>query len=982
MNSDNAREARAIVTGLGLVCFALFLGVSLYTHSASDALDYHAAQSQEIQNKAGLIGAQLAHYAFCLYGIGAWVLAVVMLVCGSSMCAMRSMSGFLPKAVGAILLMALVCTWTAALDRRGLFSEDYPAGPGGLLGSAVLAPPLIAYFGRVGVFLVLAACGLLCCLLLAPALTEIVLALVGRGVVNAMHWGVDLALGRSAPQPAFVPAEPALATAGVSARRIPSRGAEEDAESHFENVRPLIAQSPPTRRLRIPLADLEKRDAEDLLDEPADEAAPRRLPGVRKAEAENDRLKDIRKPARTVEVPDAEDETDRRRQMAVDQAEAAEATRLEREKKAQEQQQREMKALEKLEKERAGKDAERAKQQSKFAAVLAAEAAAAASADADSAAQPPAKPKPQLPDNYELPKYDLLIENDITPTITSEAIKERGATVVQTLWDFKIGAKLVDHHKGPTVTMYELELDAGVKVQRVVQLQDNLAIALKADNGVRVVYPIPGKSTIGIEVPNAEDHTVRMRPILESPDFRKKNWALPLILGRDSVGHPLVADLAPMPHLLIAGTTGSGKSVCVNSIILSMMILRRPHEVKLILVDPKQVEMTDFKDIPHLLCPVVTDMKLAAGVLTWAVQKMEERFEKMAKLGVRNLATFNKMSREDRLAKLPAGEPPEDFMDPMPYIVVVVDEFADLMMVAGKEIEQAVQRLAQKARAAGIHVILATQRPSADVVTGIIKANFPCRICFQVKSRIDSQIVLETTGAQKLAGKGDMLYMGPGTSALTRAKGVYIADDEIHRIVGCCKKQAQPVYSDEIERVATQVLGEADAEDNNRQAVELDEKFDEAVETLLAVGRASTSLLQRRLGLGYTRAAKVLDQMECRGIVGPDRGVKGRELLISVEQWDQYKRSRNNAAANGGNGGGSAWGPRGSKDNPIAASSADTASAPAPAVTDSSAALAPAATAVAEATDAKPGEDINPQLLAQLDDVDGVKTPGDDDDEM
>jgi len=430
------------------------------------------------------------------------------------------------------------------------------------------------------------------------------------------------------------------------------------------------------------------------------------------------------------------------------------------------------------------------------------------------------------------------------------------------------------------------------------------------------------------------------------------------VLGRDAVGNALVADLANMPHLLIAGTTGSGKSVCVNSIILSIMILRKPNEVKLILVDPKQVEMTDFKGIPHLLSPVVTDMKLAAGVLTWAVQKMEQRYERMSQVGVRNIGTFNRMSKEERLARLTQDACADDFIDPMPYIVIVVDEFADLMMTAGKEIEQAIARLAQKARAAGIHVILATQRPSADVVTGLIKTNLPCRICFQVKSKIDSRIVLDQGGAEKLAGKGDMLFIGAGNSNLIRAKGVYIADDEIRGVVQSCKQQAEPEYSDEVERVAAQVAATEDGEqapENNRQAIELDEKFDEGVEVFLVCGRASTSLLQRRMGLGYTRAAKLCDQMEARGIVGPDRGAKGRELLISQESWDEYKRAR-------ANNNGSAFGPKGSKDNPG---------------TPTGEIASVAGTLGAEDPGTEPGEQLNPALIAQLSPIDGVKDPED-----
>jgi len=934
MNNEESRETRAIVTGLGLVCFALFAGVSLYTHSPYDVLDYHAAQSQEIQNKAGLIGAQVAHHVFCLYGIGAWVLTILMLLCGSWICAVRSMSGFLAKAFGSLLLTALVCTWAAAMGDSAPASESCPAGPGGLLGGTFLAPPLISYFGRVGVYMVLTTVGVLCCLLLAPGLTELLLTLVGRSVVSSGLWFANWVLGRVQEIPAVAAAQPVLAPvnadadagqAGCSAGVSPAANARVavfPASATRRNVGPLsgvgIQDEEPSNRLRRVRAA--RGDGED-------EAAVRRIPKP-PPEDEEEELSE-------------EEEAELRRQEALRQVEAADAARLEREKEAREQSLQQSKALERLERERAAKEEQRAKQQEKFAAVMA-EAAGSSAASGSPAsteaggtpairgagvlpapteATEAAKPKPQLPEKYDLPQYDLLIANDVTPEITSETLKERGMTVIQTLWDFKIESKLVAVHSGPTVTMYELELAPGVKVSRVVGLQDNLAIALKAGNGVRVVYPIPNKNTIGIEIPNKEEHTVRMRPILESPQFRAKSWKLPLILGRDAVGNPLVAELADMPHLLIAGTTGSGKSVCVNSIILSTMILRRPHEVKLILVDPKQVEMHDFKGIPHLLSPVVTDMKLAAGVLTWAVQKMEDRFDLMAKLGVRNISTFNRMSKEERISKLPPDTPPEDFFEPMPYILVVVDEFADLMLVAGKEIEQAVQRLAQKARAAGIHVILATQRPDATTVTGIIKANFPCRICFQVKSKIDSRIILEQNGGEKLAGKGDMLYIGPGNSNMIRAKGVYIADEEIRKVVDCCKAQAEPVYSDEIERVAALSAGKdaGEGDENNRQAIEMDDKFDEGVEVFLLCGRASTSLLQRRMGLGYTRAAKLCDQMEARGIVGPDRGPKGRELLITQEQWDEFKRIRASAPS-GPSGSDSAWGPKGSKDNPITGS--------------------------------------------------------------
>ena len=977
MENDNSRETTAIVTGLGLVCVALFTGVSLYTHSPYDVMDYHAGHSAEIENKAGLVGAQLAHHAFCMYGVGAWVITALMLVFGTVMCSTRSMKGLLTRVFGAALLTTLVCAWCGATEKTAGFAESYPAGPGGLLGGNLLAPPLLGYFGHVGVILVLGTAAVMACLLIAPFSTETMLSLIGRTVVGTAHVAADWILGRVHSTLNAAPPEPAMAMGGSAGRsssmRLNRVTKEEDSQVPVppiqtnESARVQVIAAPDTRKIRVAWGDLPANGGgrkEEPQVEPVIErmpAAPRLPePALEPSRAEKKQAKaDADAASELVEA-------DRRKQDALKQVEAAEAERLEREKQAKEQYQREAKALEKLEKERAVQDREKAKQQEKFAAAMAAAAGPKESDEED--AEPPA-PKPQLPVNYDLPKYNILIENDIAPPVTSAVLKERGLTVIQTLWDFKIEAKLANIQSGPTVTMYELELAPGIKVQKVVSLQDNLAMAMKAENGVRIIAPIPGKATIGIEIPNSEDHTVRMRPILESPQFRSKQWTLPLILGRDSVGNPLVGDLARMPHLLIAGTTGSGKSVCVNSIILSIMILRRPHEVKLILVDPKQVEMTDFKGIPHLLSPVVTDMRLAAGVLTWAVQKMEQRYERMSHVGVRNIATFNKMTAEERLARLPQDASAEDYKDAMPYIVIIVDEFADLMMTAGKEIEQAIARLAQKARAAGIHVILATQRPSADVVTGLIKTNLPCRICFQVKSKIDSRIVLDQGGAEKLAGKGDMLYIGDGNSNLVRAKGVYIADDEIRGVVGFCKNQAEPVYSEEVERVASQVMREgdedADPAEHNRQVIDMDEKFDEAVEVFLAAGRASTSLLQRRMSLGYTRAAKVCDQMEARGIVGPDRGAKGRELLITQESWDGFKRSR-------ANNNGSAYGPKGSKDNPGTPSLSGSNGAEVMLDNDEEPGSVTGAL-ISGNEGTRPGEELNPALIAKLANVDGRK---------
>ena len=881
MENDRQQETTAIVTGLGLAALGLFCGLALYSHSSADVMDYASAQGEASVNMGGLIGAKLAHHLLCLYGVGAWVFTFGLLGFGVLITFARSLQGMSLRGLGTVLLLALICTWAGTITpsdaqaARGV----YPAGLGGLVGGKYLAPPLIGYFGPVGIYLVLVAAAVLSGLLIAQEMTESALMLVGRGTVHLAKVGWAAAIGRFQQSPDVA----AAGASGESVRLNPT-------SARGTNKLDLMAANPTGTG-----------EAEDLLRDPLAEETGER-PARRSVAAA---LKNKKKSKRVQEEEQEESKAEPRvksgrknpeesarlrHEEAVRQAEAAELERQSREKELREQVAREAKALEKLEKERSAKNKERAKAQAKFEAAMVAQGQHGQAGDGSSDTNTKVD-KPRLPDDYALPDIQVLEAKDEAREIPSDVLKERGIKLIETLWEFKIGSRLASIMHGPAVTMYELSLDPGIKVQRVIGLQDNLAMAMKSEYGVRIIAPLPGRDTIGIEIPNTEDYVVRMRPILESAQFRSSNWTLPLVLGRDATGNPLIADLSKMPHLLIAGTTGSGKSVCVNSIILSLLLMRRPQDVKLILVDPKQVEMTDFKGIPHLLSPVVTDMKLAAGVLTWAVQKMEQRYERMSKVGVRNISTYNKLSQEERLARLPQDEPQDEYMEAMPYIVVIVDEFADLMMSSQKEIEQAIARLAQKARAAGIHVILATQRPSADVVTGLIKTNLPCRICFQVKSKVDSRIVLDAGGADKLAGKGDMLFVPPGSSQLVRAKGVFVADHEIRSIVDGCKKQAEPIYSDEIEKVAQQTA-QADSADEGKEELVLDDRFDEAVECFLAAGRASTSMLQRRMSLGYTRAAKICDQMESLGIVGQDRGAKGRELLITLEGWDAYKKGK------------------------------------------------------------------------------------------
>ncbi|MFH1406633.1 MAG: DNA translocase FtsK [Candidatus Omnitrophota bacterium] len=495
---------------------------------------------------------------------------------------------------------------------------------------------------------------------------------------------------------------------------------------------------------------------------------------------------------------------------------------------------------------------------------------------------------------YKLPGIDLL---DTPGPIEQRAIKEdlqRNAAILEeTLRDFDIEVKVTEVDQGPTITTYELEPAPGVKVGRIAALSDDIALAMKA-HSVRIVAPIPGKSRVGVEVPNITTSIVSLREVLESPGYKKvANYKLPLILGKDVAGEPIIAELADMPHLLIAGTTGSGKTICVNSIITSLLYKATPDEVKFIMVDPKMVELAIFNDIPHLLSPVVTNSKKASVALEWVVNEMEERYKLFARLAVRNIAQYNEKMKsqfaKEKSENATETPPPEK----LPYIVVIIDELADLMIIAQNEVEGAITRLAQLSRAVGIHMILATQRPSVDVVTGVIKANFPARISFKVASKVDSRTVLDMNGADKLLGKGDMLFLKPGDAKPARAQGTLIRDAEIERVVSFVKSQRPPEYDEEIleekRSFGTGKLGR-------------DDMFEEAARLVVQTGQASVSILQRRLRLGYTRAARLIDMMEEEGVVGPYCGSKARDILVGDldELEEKFKSGNRGLPARGG----------------------------------------------------------------------------------
>jgi DNA segregation ATPase FtsK/SpoIIIE, S-DNA-T family len=469
------------------------------------------------------------------------------------------------------------------------------------------------------------------------------------------------------------------------------------------------------------------------------------------------------------------------------------------------------------------------------------------------------KEKERVIGDYKLPSLDLL---DEPPPLSSRQIKEdlvaSAKILEETLADFGVAVHVADIERGPVITRYELEPAPGVKVQKITTLSDDIALAMKA-HSVRIVAPIPGKSRVGVEVPNSHSSIVFLKDIFSSDEFKNDTSKLKLALGKDITGRPVIADLADMPHLLIAGTTGSGKTVCVNSLIMSLLFSFTPQEVKFLMVDPKMVELAPFSGIPHMLCPSVTDTKKVSFALNWLVGEMEQRYAMLAKVGVRNIDAYN--LKQEKL----------------PYIVVIIDELADLMAVAANHIENAITRLAQLSRAVGIHLILATQRPSVDVITGVIKANFPARISFKVASKVDSRTVLDMNGADKLLGRGDMLFLQPGEAKPIRAQGSLIQDKEIERVVEFIKTQQEPVYEEEIMK--------EQAKSTSYMPAEKDELFEEAVKMILESNQASVSILQRRMRLGYTRAARLIDSMEVEGIIGPYRGSKPREILVDKDDW-------------------------------------------------------------------------------------------------
>ena len=489
---------------------------------------------------------------------------------------------------------------------------------------------------------------------------------------------------------------------------------------------------------------------------------------------------------------------------------------------------------------------------------------------------------------WSLPPLALLDNPESTANVhyTPRELEEMSRNVELRLRDFGIDAQVVAVHPGPVVTRFELQLAAGTKVSRITSLAKDLARSLSVVS-VRIVEVIPGKSVIGLELPNVNREVVRLREILSSQQYEHTRAPLALALGKDIAGYPVIVDLAKMPHLLVAGTTGSGKSVCLNALLLSLLYKYTPHEVRLILIDPKMLELSVYSDIPHLLAPVVIDMKEAVNAFRWCVAEMERRYKLMVTLGVRNISGYNHKIREAKNKGAPLFDPlwqdngvgSREELQELPYIVVIADEYADMMMVVGKKVEELIARIAQKARAAGIHLILATQRPSVDVITGLIKANIPTRIAFQVSSKIDSRTILDQSGAEQLLGFGDMLYLPPGSGIPVRIHGSFVVDEEVHRVVKDLRSHGQPEYLEEVLDGAEPIAGLDSDSDQDLTDAEQDPLYDQAVRIVVESRRASVSNVQRRLKIGYNRAARIVEAMEAAGIVGPMETNGNREVL-------------------------------------------------------------------------------------------------------
>jgi len=841
-----ARPLRRLAWFLAASLWA-FVALSLASFSVTDWPTHAASPAQwPVDNWAGPVGAAVAYHLLAMLGPGVVVLLLGGLAALAAPLLSRPVSHLALRGAGA-MVCAIAVSGVFALHWPRL--GPFPEGSGGLLAIALVdalvpqlnAPgSLLALFAMFGVGAIVAA-------------DELVLA-------------APRALWAVARRAALLP-RPAVAVAGAAGRFLHR---ERPAADHMLRPRPAArskaGQNP----------DALDNDAFDEDGEPLG-AGVRGVPGG---------------PAPRPDEPEEYDDPDAEAEEAFDEsAEDGQAGHADADADAEEEGEAEGEELEDEGVDEAegasALDPEALREKIRKLPISFAN-------PSREQASPPAPP--QDLSGYQFPTMDLLIDPELSVNDEIAAhVREQAEALETALQTYRIEGEVVAIDAGPVITRYEVALAPGTKVAQLSNIASDVARELKAQN-IRIVPNTAGKSTVGVEVPNLKKEKVRLKDLmaLGGEDAREK-MALPMYLGKDASGNPLIDDLCAMPHMLIAGTTGSGKSVCMNSIIMSFLFTRRPDELKLVLVDPKMVEMSQFKDVPHLMCPVITDMAKAAASLEWAVTKMDERYELLAEAGCRDIDGYNALTEEDLEAIFEPQNEAERAKIPqrLPRLVFVIDELADLMMT-NKEVESFIVRIAQKARAVGIHLILATQRPQANVVTGLIKSNMPCRVAFKVSSGMDSRIVLDQKGAELLLGQGDMLYFSPRTSKLTRAQGTLVDDQEIRKSVRFLKDVAQPSFEPQL--VQLRGPGASDEDSGERDAL-----FEDAVKVVLESQRGSVSLLQRRLAIGYSRASRLIEEMAQAGLIGTYKGSQAREVTMTLEEWEAMKaQAEADAAADAG----------------------------------------------------------------------------------